>query len=247
MAYSHAPVSSTPQSREGGMHMDAVEFGVGARINLYPMTDRYSTVIADALDEVADTETARELRIVSEPAGVLLRGREIDLTRYLVDLVVAAARHNGRAPLAASILLSRGCPGEIGCPAKEETWQPDPLAALPRTGVHAQGEWSLYPLTASDETSEHMPAIMQAIDSARRRGLVQDGGHFATRLSGDVADVLSLVVGTWSECGRTVRHVAAHANLLVNAADFQAKADAWIGRDPVQPPTIPSTAQSEEQ
>ncbi len=196
--------------------MDALEFGVGARVSLHPMTDQFEDIISGALDEVSATEAANRLQAQTGTISTLLRGREADLARYLVDLVAAATRRCHGTHLAALIQLSRGCPGEVSCSGTGDAWVPGPLPEISATGVAAQAEWALYPLTGPGERAEHMEAITAAIDRARERGLVTDGGHFVTLLSGDLADIISLVTATWMQCGASVGHVVSHLSLAVN-------------------------------
>lgn len=196
--------------------MDATHFGVGARVSLYPMTDQFEDIILGALDDVSTTAAAGRLEAQTSTLSTLLRGKESDLTRYLIDLVAAAARRCRGAHLGAVVQLSRGCPGEMSCSPTDRPWAPDPVPAMPAAGVPVHAEWALYPLPGPGEQAEHMPAIAAAIERARERGLVTDGGHFVTLLTGDLAEVVSLVINTWIQCGRSVRHVVSHLSLAIN-------------------------------
>src|SRR5699024_4392218 len=124
---------------------------------------------------------------------------------------------SGGVHTAAHILFSRGCPGEITCELPGgAAWSPPELPSVPPAGVHASAHWSLYPLD-DGPSADHMAGIEAAIEHARSRGVLSGSEHFATRLDGDLADVLGAVVGGWVLVGRSTRHVTSHVSLSLNS------------------------------
>lgn len=188
----------------------AAAAGVGARITLSVMSDDYQRVILDALAAV-DTD---DLLVDTDRVSTFVRGSEQRIAGYLSDLVAAAAREGHH--VVATLMLSRGCPGEV-CGAMPE--RPAAPPVLPPTGVHVQAQWSLYPLLdgGASPVSDHLAPVWAAIERARERGTFVRGEHFVTTLAGDLADVLSTVVDTWLAVGEAVAHVVTHVTLSVNS------------------------------
>lgn len=199
-------------------------YGVGARVALHPMSSRYVDIILGAL---ADAES--EGNGVTATTGVVstyLGGDEASLLRYLTALIAAAARRADGEHLAVTVLLSRGCPGEVTCDLRGAAWASDAPLTAETTGVQAVAEWSLYPLLDGGDpaASAHMEPIMAAIDEARATGLFDGSEHYATRLRGDVADILALVVRTWRDVGARVQHVVTHLSFSINSPTQEASA-----------------------
>ena len=194
---------------------DPLRFGVGARITVSVMADDYAERIVRAL-EATD---ATRLNIVTGDVSTHITGAEADILRYVTDLAEAISETGAHASI--SLLLSRGCPGEVACDL--------PGGAGPRavdvpvgreTGRFAAAEWSLYPLqdsvTAEGEP-DHMRDIYAAIDLAHENGTYREGGHYVTRLEGDLGTVLATCVAGWTMVGRTVQHVTSHVVVSVNS------------------------------
>lgn len=62
-----------------------------------------------------------------------------------------------------------------------------------------------------------MRDIYAAIDYAKKAGTYAGSEHFATRLVGDVADVLATAAAGWVLVGRSVQHVTSHLTLSLNS------------------------------
>ncbi|WP_022887499.1 YkoF family thiamine/hydroxymethylpyrimidine-binding protein [Glaciibacter superstes] len=195
------------------------EFGVGARLTLSVMSDDYVNVILSAIRAADATGLATETGAVS----TYVSGGEADILRYLSQVISAAGRAGHH--VSASLLLSRGCPGEATCelPAAGAALYSE-ISELPPTGVHAVGEWALYPLADVAAASvdgnaapDHMRDIYAAIDYAKSTGISVHTEHFVTRLEGDLAQVLQAIAAGWILVGRTVQHVATHATVSINS------------------------------
>ena len=187
------------------------EYGVGARFSLHPMTDDFVKVILGAL-EAADTGG---LTVSTDDVSTYVSGAEADIVDYLTEVIGNAARTGVHT--VAHLLLSRGCPGEVTCELPEgRPPVPAELPQPPHTGLRAAVHWSVYPL-GDGEGGDHMAAIEQAIERARVRGTFTRAEHYATRLDGDLADVLATICEGWLLAGRTVRHVTAHATISLNS------------------------------
>lgn len=194
---------------------DPLRFGVGARLTIAVMSDRYAEIILGAL-AVVDTA---DLVVETGDVSTFLGGDEGALLRALTDLTSAIADTGEHASI--SVLLSRGCPGEVVC---ELPGGAGPRAVEPpvgrETGRRASAEWALYPL--ADDVSagvepDHMRDIYAAIDLAKRNGTFRESAHFVTRLEGDAGRILETVVAGWTMVGRSVQHVTTHVTLSVNS------------------------------
>lgn len=194
---------------------DPLRFGVGARVTVAVMRDDYAATILGVL---ADVDTAG-LVVETGDVSTWVGGGEQDLQRYLTDLVDAVAATGAHASV--SLLLSRGCPGEVVCDLPGGA---GPRAVAPATGRTtgrtAAAEWALYPLAddvRAGVVPDHMRDIEAAIALARELRTFRGSEHFVTRLEGDVGDVLATVVGGWVLVGRTVQHVTSHVTLSLNS------------------------------
>lgn len=207
------------------------EYGVGARFSIFPMTDDFVDVILGAL---ASAARPPGLQVETDDVSTFVAGAEADVGRFLRDVVALAADAAGGRHLAAHVLLSRGCPGEVTCAAElgGRPWAPDELPVLPPTGHRAAAHWSLYPLADPDPTrgggaaatddgdragSPHMEVIEAAVARARADGTYAGSGHFVTRLEGDVAAVLGTALGAWVHAGAEVQHVVTHLTLSIDS------------------------------
>lgn len=194
---------------------DPLRFGVGARVTVAVMTDRYVDVITNALRQ-AD---ATGLVVRTGDVSTYLGGAEPDLLRYLTDLTAAVAETGHHAAI--TIHLSRGCPGEVVCdlpggagPRAVETPQPREV------GRFGTAEWALYPLADDLQAGvepDHMRDIYAAIDLAKENGTFRGSEHFVTRLEGDLGTVLATAFAGWTMVGRTVQHVTSHLTVSVNS------------------------------
>ncbi|HSN12528.1 MAG TPA: YkoF family thiamine/hydroxymethylpyrimidine-binding protein [Propionibacteriaceae bacterium] len=193
-----------------------LSYGVGARVSLHPMSDRYVDIILGAL---ADAEAVRgDLTTSTGVVSTFVGGDEQQLLAYLTTLIVSAVRRSEGEHLTASLLLSRGCPGEVTCDLRTGPWASHEDLVWEETGVETLAEWSLYPLVDAGATaSDHMGPIMAAIDEAKRTGLYAGSDHYVTRLHGDAAAVIGLVTTAWRETGRSVQHVTSHLSLSFNS------------------------------
>ena len=206
-----APGTATHAHPAPHLSPEPAQYGIGARISVHPMTSDFADRILTALSET----DPRGLTIETDDVSTFLQGPESDLLAYTTDLIARVAA--GGVHTAAHILFSRGCPGEITCELPGgAAWAPDELPGLSPAGVHAGAHWSLYPLD-DDPAADHMAGIEAAIEHARGRGVFSGSEHFATRLDGDLADVLSAVVGGWLLVGRSTRHVTSHVSLSLNS------------------------------
>jgi hypothetical protein len=206
---------------------DPLRFGVGARITVSVMSDRYVEIILGALRSLDSSGLTVETGDVSTYIG----GDETAILRYLTDLSSNIASSNAHASL--TIHLFRGCPGAITCALPSG---PGPRrTALPTGRVldrFASAEWALYPLVdgpggegegGSRLEADHMRDIYAAIDYAVRNGTYRKSEKSVTRLEGDLGVILETVVRGWVGVGGSVQHVASHLTVSLNSPSHKGK------------------------
>ncbi|GGC15532.1 YkoF family thiamine/hydroxymethylpyrimidine-binding protein [Cellulomonas carbonis] len=217
------PDDRTDHDRTDHDRPDHVRLGVGARLTLHPAADAFVEVIVSSL--AAAQATVPQVEVHTDDVSTLLRGGERDVAAFVLACVAHAARITPTGHVVATLALSRGCPGEVGCTLPAGELPAVEPVDLPATGVGASAHWALYPLGTTDA----MGPIEAAIATAQRRGTWGGAEHFATRLDGDLADVLGTVVDTWTGVGREVAHVAAHVTVSVGSPSSRAAGAATRG------------------
>lgn len=202
----------TPTAEQIPAPMTPQQYGVGARFTLSVYDSDYVRIILDALAASDTTGLVIETNDISTFVG----GSEQRVVRYVCDVVAHAAR-SGRH-VSASILLSRGCPGELACelPSGVAALSADPVTIDP-TGVRARAHWSLYPLIDGTVVADHMDLITTAIETAKATAVYSGSDHYATRLDGDLAAVLQTATNAWISVGRVVQHVVTHITVALNS------------------------------
>lgn len=174
------------------------------------MTDDFVPVILGALAAAEPTA----VDVATDEISTYLSGDEASMATFIVTALTTAAASTRTGHVVASVLLSRGCPGEISCePPAGRVPAPPPPVSIPPTGVMAAAHWSVYPLGVTD----HMAAIDAAVSVARRTGTLVRGEHYVTRLAGDVAAVTATVVNGWLAAGATATHVTSHATISIGS------------------------------
>lgn len=203
-------MSTTTQGRSATEEIQsAAAAGVGARLTLAVMSEHYASVITEALDAVDRTG----LEIDTDRVSTFVRGSEQRIADWLCSVIAAAARSGHH--VVATVMLSRGCPGEV-CGAMPDRLPPPPQPAP--TGVAVQVQWALYPLLdGGAHQTDHLAPVWAAIERSRERGTFVRGEHFVTTLAGDLADVLSTAIACWLEVGAEVAHVTTHLTISANS------------------------------
>lgn len=198
------------------------ELGIGMRLSVHPHCDDFEEVILGALEEVRTAGLDEGLVVETDEVSTYVGARsgpaEPRLLRYAAGLVAAAYRRSGGGHVVAHVLLSRGCPGEVSCDLAAVGLPAAYPLEMAATGVPAVGQWSLYPLLDGDSGGgSHMGHIEGAIAAARARGVAVRPAHYATRLSGDLADVLTSAGEAWLRVGAVVPHVVTHLTVSVGS------------------------------
>lgn len=202
------PVSPTDRDSRS----TPTDLGVGARFTLAVMSDDFADIILSA---IAGAD-ASDLEIETGSVSTVVRGSEQRVLEYVCATIASAAR--GGHHVTASLLLTRGCPGEVTCATTPGLLAQAAVPTLPLTGIRAAAHWSLYPLGDTGRPGvapDHLRDIYAAIDYAKDRGTYEGGEHYATLLGGDLADVLATVAAGWVLVGRTVQHVTSHAIISI--------------------------------
>lgn len=204
-------LDATSATKLAEIRDDPLRFGVGARITVAVMSDRYIEIILGALKQTDSTG----LEVKTGDVSTFVTGSESDLLRYLTDLSSGIAQSEAHSAI--NIQLFRGCPGAIVCDLPQG---PGPRIVSPPkgrvVGQFVAAEWALYPL-ADQMEADHMRDIYAAIDFAVNNGTFKESKGSVTRLEGDLGTVLETVVAGWVQVGRSVQHVASHLTMSVNS------------------------------
>lgn len=192
--------------------MSPEQYGVGARFTLSVYDSDYVNIILSAL---AETDSGG-LTVETNDISTFVSGAEVRILEYIRDVIAGVAASG--AHLSAAILLSRGCPGELQCalPPGVEALGAEPLDLAP-TRVRARAHWSLYPLLDGGASGDHMTPIYTAIEQAKGDGVYSGSDHYATRLDGDLSDVLQTAANAWIGVGHAVQHVVTHLTVSINS------------------------------
>jgi len=213
---------STKVQEQTGTGATPEQLGIGMRFSIHPHCDDFVDVILGALTDAEAAGLTEGLVIetdeVSTYVGARAEPAEQRLVAYLAAVIAAASRRSGGGHVVAHVLFSRGCPGEVLCDLSTIGLpSPAPVQFEP-TGLRAAVQWSLYPLLDGDsDAGGHMAHIEAAVASARRRGTAAAPAHYATKITGDLADVLSTAVDAWARVGAHVMHVVTHLTVTVGS------------------------------
>jgi uncharacterized protein YqgV (UPF0045/DUF77 family) len=180
----------------------------GARISLYPMSDRYVPIILDAIKGLDGSG----LEIETDEVSTFLGG-DRDRVFAQIERIFASAARTGEH-VVMTVLLSHGCPGETYCEATGEVRTPRPAATrAAKSGVDVSCQWSLYPLGSE----RYMSVIYREIDRTKSAGVFAKGQHFVSTLRGDLTDVLAAVRSSFDAACADAGHVVAHATFSANS------------------------------
>ena len=180
----------------------------GARISLYPMTDRYVPIILDAVRDLGK----EPLEVETDDVSTFIGGDRDRVFAQLERIFAEAARTGEHVVM--TVLLSHGCPGETYCEATGEVRVPHGGQEVTgKTGVTVSCQWSLYPLGSEG----YMDVIYREIERTKRAGVFARGAHFVSALRGDLADVLAAVRASFDAACTDAGHVVAHVTLSANS------------------------------
>jgi uncharacterized protein YqgV (UPF0045/DUF77 family) len=180
----------------------------GARISLYPMTDRYVPIIQNAIKGLDETG----LEVETDDMSTFIGG-DRDQVFAQLERVFAAAALTGEH-VVMTVLLSHGCPGETYCEATGEVRPPRTAPpARSRSGVIVTCQWSLYPLGIDS----YMDVIYREIDRTRKAGVFTRGQHFVSTLQGDLTETLGAVRASFDAACADAGHVVVHATFSANS------------------------------
>lgn len=198
------------------------QLGVGMRLSVHPHCDDFADVILGALADVTGDGSSDDLVVetdeVSSYVGARTEPAEQRLAAFAVAIIAAASQRCGGGHVVTHILLSRGCPGEVSCDLEVTGLPSAAPVELEPTGIRAAAQWSLYPLLdGGSGHGAHMSHIEAAIAAAHTRGTAARANHYATKLTGDVAEVLATAVDAWAQVGAVVPHVVSHLTVSVGS------------------------------
>lgn len=198
------------------------QLGIGMRLSVHPLCEDFADVILGALHDAQVDGLEEGLVVETDEVSTYVGARTIPaetrLLSYAAGTIIAARRRSGGGHVVAHILLSRGCPGEVCCNLGAVTLPRAYPIRIARTGLEAVAQWSLYPLIDSDSChGSHMAHIESAVTDARATGNAAEPAHYATKLTGDLADVLATAGEAWLRIGTDIPHVVSHLTVSVAA------------------------------
>lgn len=206
-------VSTTPTTLPALEGVEPREFGIGARLTLSVAHADAATIIEHAVRQT----DPRALLVTPDEVSIHVTGPDQDILQWLVDVITAASATG--APVVATLMLSRGCPGGVVCalPPGGAVFRSE-VPELEAAGIAVRGQWALYPLDdgGAEHGADHMRDIYAVLEIAKDRGIVREVLNYVTTLEGDLAEVLQTVGAAWVLAGRSVQHVATHLTLSVN-------------------------------
>lgn len=184
----------------------------GCRLAVYPMTDAYVSVILDALAN----PPRDDLTVVTDDVSTYVGGEPNRILAFVTQAIVAASRRTHH--VVATLLLSRGCPGEEICQPEDGRTRERPIIRpLQPSGISVAAHFSLYPLG----TPAYMDLIGSAVEAAKAAGVYVRSEHFTSRLEGDLAEVLFAIADNWARSAAD--HVVAHATLSIGSPTGRAR------------------------
>ncbi len=215
-------VMSTYLNQQAATGATPEQLGVGMRLSIHPHCDDFEKVVLGALADVVGDALTEDLVVETDEVSTYVGARtelaEQHLAAFASSLIAAASRRSGGGHVVAHILFSRGCPGEVSCNLDVTGLPTTAPVALAPTGIRAAAQWSLYPLLdGGSGQGDHMPLIEAAIAAAHARGAAARANHYATKLTGDLAEVLAITVDAWAQVGAVVPHVVTHLTVSVGS------------------------------
>lgn len=207
-------MSTPPQALPALEGVEPREFGIGARLTLAVAHPDHEAIVTRAV-RAADSSG---LLVTPDEVSIHVTGPEQVLLQYLTDVIADAATDG--APVIATLMLSRGCPGGVVCalPPGGAVFRSEAPRLAP-VGLAVRAQWALYPLDdgGAERGADHMRDIYAVLEDAKKRGVVRQVLNYVTTLEGDLAEVLETVGAAWIAAGRSVQHVATHLTLSANA------------------------------
>ncbi len=176
------------------------------------MTARFTDVIMPAVNQLKAGK-GTGLTVQTDDLSTLVHGGVTDVFTALRDSFAAAAEEGEH--VAASILFSRGCPGETECcSAGDKLDDAFPALVLPDGNVsdrEISAQFSLYPLG----TPDYMDCIYDVVDITKRKETFTCSKNFCTRIDGTVADVFQSIYESFITT--QISHVVIHVTLSANS------------------------------
>ena len=182
----------------------------GCRFTLYPMTDRYIEIILGALEKTDTSFVWSE----TDALSTVYRGR----LAYVADAVKALFIHayEPGVHMALEGQYSKGCPGDIsGDSMLDKEGEAPNAAGYADKHFPVNCKLALYPMG----TGNYVDDIAKVWYMAQDRGLNPVTIHYATRIGGDVQDVMDYLrdVCALMDSSETVSHYILHFTINCNS------------------------------
>lgn len=148
----------------------------GARFSIYPMSDRFVSIILSALKTVDTSKVWME----SDDVSTCVRGRSEHVFDVVKAIFLEASKDGTHVVLNAT--FSNGCPGDSAGDvylSENEMRLNEKNSLLIHQDVAVQ--FALYPMGIST----YMDVIMDQVALAKNQGTFTKGVHYASRLDGN--------------------------------------------------------------
>ena len=186
----------------------------GCRFSLYPMTNDFVPLILNALDK---TDTGK-VWSRSDALSTVYRGKLIHIFDAVRGLFVSA--YSDGVHMALEAQVSKGCPGDTDGDSFLET--DDLRINKPKLlDIHfpVLCKLALYPLGSGDYIN-HIAHVVRMAESAK---LNPASVHYATRIAGDIHDVMDFLEAACEYIQNHVPHYVLTYTLSVNSPTEEKK------------------------
>jgi uncharacterized protein YqgV (UPF0045/DUF77 family) len=181
----------------------------GCKLSIYPMSDQFSGIITDAIQQLATLKLPVWQK--TDMFSTTYRGRQ----ENVVNIVKAACQlaYKDSVHTVYELTFSKGCPGDTDADhyLNEEITPIKFDRELPNIPVACK--YSFYAFGEAD----YMQDIEKIVNLAEKKGLNPQGMHYATKLSGSIDDLFDYFNQALSYAHEHIRHYVMEVTISVNS------------------------------
>ncbi|MFV0352569.1 MAG: YkoF family thiamine/hydroxymethylpyrimidine-binding protein [Oscillospiraceae bacterium] len=186
----------------------------GCRFSLYPMHSQYAQIITEALQKT----NINNVWHITDATSTVYRGRLLHVVDAVRGLFVNAYKPDVHMALEGQ--FSKGCPGDVDADsylAKGDALLNTPAIANKHFDVKCK--IALYPLGQQ----EYIDLIAEVFYMAQQAGLSPKTIHYATRIDGDVHQVMDYLQKVCEYVQQNASHYVLTFTLSVNSPTQEEK------------------------